>query len=136
MSAYVRTIAGVCKEIKGAWRCSEDWTSKLRLTVDILQSRLLKYWRLPHFGARRSVRLAPGLRVSYRLNRGDLQALREVMFEESYRPAQAPGSGVLVDLGANIGLTSLWLWRRFGFSKVLRLSRTTTTWRCSVRISG
>jgi FkbM family methyltransferase len=110
---------GITREIGGAWRCSEDGASRLRLTVDILQSRLLKYWRLPHYGARRSVRLSPGLKVRYRLNRGDLQALREVMFEESYRPPQAPRGGVLVDLGANIGLTSLWLWKRFGFSKVI-----------------
>ena len=115
------TIAGIGKEIKGAWRCSEDWNSKFRLTADILQSRLLKYWRLPHFGARRSVRLSPGLKIRYRLNRGDLQALREVMYLESYRPAQAPGGGVLLDLGANIGLTSLWLWKRFGFTKVIAI---------------
>ncbi len=118
---YSRTISGIAKEIKGAWRCSEDAASKLRLTIDILQSRLLKYWHLPHFGAPRSVRLSPGLTISYRLNRGDLQALREVMYEESYRPAQAPGDGVLLDLGANIGLTSLWLWKRFGFSKVIAI---------------
>ena len=118
---FSRTIAGISKEIKGAWRCSEDWTSKLRLTVDIIQSRLLKYWRLPNYGARRCVRLSPGLKVSYRLNRGDLQALREVIFEEAYRPAQAPVAGVLLDLGANIGLTSLWLWKRFGFSKVIAI---------------
>jgi FkbM family methyltransferase len=118
---FSRTVAGITKEVRGAWRCSEDLTSALRLTVDIIQSRLLKYWRLPSYGARRSVRLSPGLTVSYRLNRGDLQALREVIFEESYRPAQAPEGGVLLDLGANIGLTSLWLWKRFGFSKVIAI---------------
>jgi len=116
-----RTVAGVSKEIKGAWRCSEDWMSKLRLTVDIFQSRLLKYWCLPNYGARRCVRLSPGLKVSYRLNRGDLQSLREVMFEDSYRPAQTIEGGALLDLGANIGLTSLWLWKRFGFSKVIAI---------------
>src|SRR5579863_4846107 len=116
-----RTIAGIGREIQGAWRCSEDWTSALRLTVDVIQSRLLKYWRPPHYGARRSVRLSPGLQVGYRLNRGDLRALREVIFEESYRPAQAPEGGVLLDLGANIGLSSLWLWKHFGFSKVIAI---------------
>jgi len=105
----------------GAWRCSETWTSGLRLIVDMLQCRLARSRRLPNHNARRLVRLKPGLFVTYRLNHGDLQALREVIFEECYRPARPFLPTTLVDLGANIGLTSLWLWKRFGFSKVIAI---------------
>lgn len=111
-------IAGILRETGGAWRCTEDWRSTLRLTFDILYSRLLRFG-MPNWGGLRQVRLKSGLIVTYRLNRGDLQALREVIFQECYRPALPPASGTFVDLGANIGLASLWFWKRFGFSKVI-----------------
>lgn len=53
-----------------------------------------------------------GWPVVYRFNRGDLQSLREVLVEEVYRCDLPFEPKSVLDLGANIGLTSLWMWRR------------------------
>lgn len=46
--------------------------------------------------------------LTYRLQRGDIQAVREVWVEEAYRPPAEIPLDTVVDLGMNIGLTSLW----------------------------
>jgi FkbM family methyltransferase len=53
--------------------------------------------------------LSDGYELSYRLNRGDLQSLREVWMDEVYRPPIAVSPDIVVDLGANIGLTTRWM---------------------------
>ncbi len=60
-----------------------------------------------------------GARLRYRLNRGDIQGIREVWLERAYRLPFAISNGVLVDLGANIGLTSVWLATEYGFASVI-----------------
>jgi FkbM family methyltransferase len=67
----------------------------------------------------RALDLPEGVRLSYRRNRGDMQAIREVWLDESYRLAPGFKPAVLVDLGANIGMTSLWLARRYGIAQVV-----------------
>lgn len=66
---------------------------------------------LPYFPGRdreRTIALKEGPRIRYRLNRGDIQSIREVWLEQCYRlPVEIP-LRVVIDLGANIGLTSLW----------------------------
>jgi FkbM family methyltransferase len=51
--------------------------------------------------------------ITYRLNRGDITAIREVWMEESYRPPFDIAPRSLVDLGANIGLVILWYARHY-----------------------
>jgi FkbM family methyltransferase len=46
--------------------------------------------------------------ITYRLNPGDIQSVREVLIDEVYRPPFESRPRVVVDLGANIGLTSLY----------------------------
>lgn len=55
----------------------------------------------------RTIRVG-GATLTYRLQRGDLQAVREVWIEETYRPPVEIPLTTVVDLGMNIGLTSLW----------------------------
>jgi FkbM family methyltransferase len=56
-----------------------------------------------------------GLEIRYRLNRGDMQSIREVLLDEVYRfPADLGQVRTVVDLGANIGLTSVYLASRYG----------------------
>ena len=73
------------------------------------------------YNAPRSIRLRDGVQVTYRLTRADIQTVREVFFQQSYRlPFELPGSGgTLLDLGGNIGLASVYLTRRHGFSRVV-----------------
>ncbi|MGB7680711.1 MAG: FkbM family methyltransferase [Candidatus Acidiferrales bacterium] len=67
----------------------------------------------------RQVRTRSGVTLCYRLNRGDLQSIREVWFEEAYRLPFPDPCGVLLDLGANIGLTSLWMAKRYPFTRII-----------------
>lgn len=53
-----------------------------------------------------------GWPLVYRFNRGDLQSLREVLVEEVYHCEIPFEPQTALDLGANIGLTSLWMWKR------------------------
>ncbi len=86
----------------------------MRLWTDILLFRVLLV--VPGLGARarpRTVRL-DGATITYRLNRGDIQGIREVWYERAYRIPFGPAPRTVLDLGANIGLTSVWLSRTYG----------------------
>ena len=67
----------------------------------------------------RTIITTSGTRISYRMNRGDLQGIREVWFDQVYRlPFNVP-DGALLDLGANIGLTTLWMATRSHFGPII-----------------
>jgi len=67
----------------------------------------------------REVRFRDDIRIGYRLNRGDLHSIREIWFQDAYwLPFDAP-QGVLLDLGANIGMASVWLAKRSSFTEVI-----------------
>lgn len=102
--------------LKHAWlegleaaRFSGDRASAFQLRADFLLSRLLRLGRLPGYNAERIVRLKDGTTLHYRFNRGDLQSLREVFLEEVYACELSFEVGTVLDLGANIGLTSVWM---------------------------
>ena len=67
----------------------------------------------------REVRLRGDIKIRYRLNKGDLHSIREIWFQEAYRLPFENSSGVLLDLGANIGMASLWLVKTYSFSRVI-----------------
>jgi FkbM family methyltransferase len=92
---------------------ADDAASSWMLRFDYIFSRLLRLGRLPGHNKMRQVRLG-GAWVSYRLNRGDLQSLREVLVDEVYACELPWTPQTVLDLGANIGLTSLWLHQRHG----------------------
>jgi FkbM family methyltransferase len=60
-----------------------------------------------------------GVKLTYRVNRGDIQAVREVWIEEVYRPPVDIPIDTVVDLGTNIGLTSVWYATQFQASRLL-----------------
>lgn len=93
--------------------------SRLRLALDVwlLRFQLLVFGRVSH--SPREVACRSNTRLRYRLNRGDLQGIREVWCCEVYRlPFDGP-TDVLVDLGANIGLATLWLNRTHQFKRIV-----------------
>jgi FkbM family methyltransferase len=68
----------------------------------------------------RLIKLRNGIELQYRLNEGDLQGFREVWLDRTYRvPADLGPVCSVVDLGANIGLTSVYLAHAHGASKVV-----------------
>jgi len=96
-----------------------DSFSLLRFSTDLLLVRLLSLFRIQPSNRLRKVRLGGGVSLTYRLNSGDLQSIREIWLDEAYRLPFQQQREVLVDLGANIGLTSLWLAKKYGFSTIL-----------------
>ena len=91
----------------------------MRLGLDFALSRFLFRSRDNQARPPRKIRLKGGIELCYRLNKGDLHGIREVWFDEAYRLPFDDPSGALLDLGANIGLTSVWLAKRYSFSRVI-----------------
>ncbi|HEY2636210.1 MAG TPA: FkbM family methyltransferase [Solirubrobacteraceae bacterium] len=112
-----RTARGIREEIAGARRVTADTRSFLRWTLDILAYRALLFVPLPP--RRRSIRLRSGATVTYRLDRGDIRALAETLVLEVYRLPDVPRDPVIVDLGANIGVASVWLSATYGCGRLV-----------------
>lgn len=118
-----RKALQVFHNVVAEWRASAktayDVRSQLRLSADFVLSRLL--FALPRrlTNRVRQVKMWNGVILCYRLNRGDLQSIREVWFEEAYRLPFPDPCGVLLDLGANIGLTCVWLARKYPFTRIV-----------------
>ena len=117
--------SGFCKEIRGAFRCAANGTTVFRLLLDAVARRAIGRVRVPMFNRERQVRFKGSTRLCYRLNRGDLQSIREVWYEEAYRLPFDFDLRILVDLGANIGLTSVWLWKRYRCARVVAIEPST-----------
>jgi FkbM family methyltransferase len=113
------TFRVVLKECQCSIRLCKDWSSRFRLMSDYLMSHVL--FALPSglLNRERNITTRNGVKLSYRLNRGDLQSIREVWCDEVYSLPFAIPSGALLDLGANIGLTTIWMATRSHFSKII-----------------
>lgn len=97
-----------------------QWSSRPRYVGDVLLYRALRLGAPPRMNSTRTIVLRDGTCLSYRLNRGDIQAIREVWFVETYRPPfRAEHFKTLVDLGANIGFTSVYFAKRYGVRVVV-----------------
>jgi len=115
----VRTLSNIAKEWSASIRLCSDWRSRLRLMSDYTVSHVL--FALPRgmVNRERQIRTRSGVKLSYRLNRGDLQGIREIWCDEVYRlPFDTP-PGVMLDLGANIGLTTVWMAKQGAVSRVV-----------------
>jgi FkbM family methyltransferase len=115
----LRRARGVVAECELARHSTAGLGSFARCATDVVLSRGLRYWDLPGRDRERGVRFVDGGDVRYRLNRGDIQTIREVWLQECYRPPVEVPANVVVDLGANIGLTSLWYAKRYGAGRLL-----------------
>jgi len=106
-------------EFGGARRTAADRASRLRLCRDLLLFRVLKLAPgLEAVARQRTVRVGRST-ITYRLNRGDIQSIREVWLDEAYAAQYPERDFILFDLGANIGLASVWFNDRFGCQRVV-----------------
>jgi FkbM family methyltransferase len=113
---------GFPREVRAFARIAADRRSLLRFGVDAILYRVLALTTLRTKDVQRLVRIRGNVKLFYRLNRGDIQAIREVWLEEIYRlPFELADTRVLVDAGAHIGLASVWLAREYGFSRVFAI---------------
>jgi hypothetical protein len=97
------------------------WRSRLQLMGDYILSHVL--FALPRsiVNRERQITTKSGIKISYRLNRGDLQGIREVWCDEVYRLPFAAPAGAFLDLGANIGLTTVWMATHNQFSRIIAI---------------
>lgn len=107
------------KEGQAAACLTADRASGRKLQLDFILSRLLRFGTLPEYNVLRSVRLSGGLNLHYRFNRGDLQSIREVWLDASYTLPFPLQPRTILDLGANIGMTSLWFQQRYRPAQLL-----------------
>jgi FkbM family methyltransferase len=107
---------GITHELLGGYKLTADARSFVRFAVDVVLSRVARHMPAARtlLGHERTIQVRDGIKLRYRLNRGDMQSLREVWIDEVYRLPFAVTPKVLVDLGANIGLSSVWLAHRYG----------------------
>ena len=116
----LRQIAeGVAHELRGGWSLTADPRSFARFASDVFLSRLARHVPLSSRNHARTIRIRGGLALHYRLNRGDMQSIREVWIDECYRLPFELVPERMVDLGANIGLTSLWFAHRYGCKVII-----------------
>ena len=113
------TARGLAHELRGGYALTADASSFARFASDVILSRLMQHVPLPNRGRDRMIRVRGGLELHYRLNRGDIQSIREVWIDECYRLPFDLKPNNLVDLGANIGLSSLWFAHRYGCQTVI-----------------
>jgi hypothetical protein len=106
-----QTITHTWSEVLHARRITLNNRSFARLVVDCCLYRLMRLADPPGAGRCRRIDIKGAGTVTYRLNRGDIQSIREVLMEDGYELPFAATVRVVVDLGANIGLTTLWLSR-------------------------
>jgi FkbM family methyltransferase len=113
------TARAIRHDLRGGARVAADAPSFLRLATDLLLGRLAGHVAVPRWNRERTIRVCGGIELCYRLNRGDLQSVREVWIDEVYRLPFDLTPHHVVDLGANIGLTSLWLAYRYGCRTII-----------------
>jgi FkbM family methyltransferase len=119
LKPIVRHIRALLRDMAGALRLSADLRSCLRLAGDFALYRLMRFLPSRAPDRERVVRLRNGLKMTYRLNRGDIWAVRQMWIDEVCRLPIEMRPDVIVDLGANIGIASLWLAKRYGCSRVI-----------------
>jgi FkbM family methyltransferase len=114
--SLVRTFA---KDILATYSIAADARSCFRLTLDFVLSRFI--WIVPKRRRNRvrEVNFLGDVKIRYRLNKGDLHSIREIWSQEAYRLPFPVTTGVLLDLGANIGMASVWLTKKYKFTRVI-----------------
>jgi FkbM family methyltransferase len=118
MNRLVRAIRFDAAQLARMWETATV-RSFARFAADLLSLRVLRLVRMAPSGRERRIELRDGTRLTYRLNFGDLQSIREVWLEGAYRLPFEATSGVLIDLGANIGLTTVWLAKRYRYATII-----------------
>ena len=118
-SRSLSVLSILVSDLRASARLAADARSRFRLSMDYVLSRLIGLVPRVRRDRVREVRLRGDIKIRYRLNKGDLHSIREIWFQEVYRLPFQGSSGVLLDLGANIGMASLWLAKNYSFTRVI-----------------
>ena len=105
---------------EGHWARRHVVEGRWGYLADVLAYRALAILPdLPTRGRQRRLVVDDGTVVHYRRERADIQGIREIFIDEIYRLPDGVDAHSLVDLGANIGLASIWLARHHRLSGIL-----------------
>jgi FkbM family methyltransferase len=107
------------RDLRASMRLGADFRSCVQLMMDFTLSRFIGLFPNVQFNQLRHICLRGDIKIAYRLNKGDLHSIREIWFAEEYWLPFESSGGILLDLGANIGMTSLWLSKKYAFSQVI-----------------
>lgn len=113
------TLAGAWGELSGSWRLCADPASFAQFVLAAIGYRVRRFVDIGDPERRRTVRFKDGTELTYRLNRGDVRAIAETWMAGGYALPEGIRARNLIDLGANIGSTSVWLARSFGADHVV-----------------
>jgi FkbM family methyltransferase len=112
-------LAVYMRDLRASIELGADVRSCVQLMIDFTLSKFIGLFPNLQFNQLRHVCLRGNIKIAYRLNKGDLHSIREIWFAEEYwLPFESPG-GILLDLGANIGMASLWLSKKYAFTQVI-----------------
>jgi FkbM family methyltransferase len=112
-------VSILVNDLRSSARHADDARPRFRLGMDCVLSRLIALVPRIQRERVREIRLRGDIKICYRLNKGDLQSIREIWFQEAYCLPFQSSSGALLDLGANIGMASLWLAKKYSFIRVI-----------------
>ncbi len=90
-----------------------------QLALDVFLYRAIKFGAFGMRNRERTVRLRNGITLTYRLNRGDMQSVREVWYDHVYRLPFESSVETVVDLGANIGLSSVYFAKHYAATTIV-----------------
>jgi len=112
LSRLKRSIWGIRHEC--AFGLRELQRGKATYLGNVLAYRVLAVWpSMPGANAVCRLETREGDVLFYRRNRGDIQGIREIYIDEIYRLPDGAAPTSLVDFGANIGIATVWLSRRY-----------------------
>ena len=111
----LQNILSILSDCVAVKRLSKNNRSAITFGIDHLLTRIGSQHR-----ESRAIDMSNGSRFHYRRNKGDLQSIREIWLEQHYRlPEWVRDRTTLLDLGGNIGMTTLWLAKEYGFSDIV-----------------
>jgi FkbM family methyltransferase len=103
-------------DIKAAKRLAADTHSRQVLQHDLMNYPFMRSNSAPEM---HTVTLKTGVVLSYRAERGDIWAVRQMWIDEVCRLPMNVAPDTIFDLGANIGMAGLWLAKTYGGHNVI-----------------
>lgn len=139
MSRVLSGLKNVSRELNLAFHMLADTHSKVTFARDLILFHAMVAGVKDRSDSTRTLKFKTGSIVQYALNEGDVQSVREVMVEEIYRPPPYIKPSVVVDLGGNIGLASVFYYREYKCPTVIcvePVARNVRMIRENLRLNG
>ncbi len=106
-------------DIRAARTLGADAASRRTLTRDFMSYPFLKATGTLRESAERTVKIQNDITLTYRAERGDIWAVRQMWVDEVCRLPVNLSPTVIVDLGANIGMAGVYLAKRYGCKRLI-----------------